>query len=156
MLADQQRVELRGVRVRGLGVARWLYERFPAEPEGRLSRRLNALGAGAGCAIVAREFELRPHRKLGRQAREDGAADSDNVLGDVTEALIGAMTLDGGLDVAERFIRKHWADKLEGQTTAPKHPKSGLQEWAAAHGLSPPEYRLVRRQGAHHTPPLDR
>src|SRR3546814_12728836 len=62
------------------------------------------------------------------------------------------MTLDGGLDVAERFIRKHWADKLEGQTTAPKHPKSGLQEWAAAHGLSPPEYRLVRRQGAHHAP----
>src|SRR3546814_7617856 len=59
---------------------------------------------------------------------------------------------DLGLDVAERFIRKHWADKLEGQTTAPKHPKSGLQEWAAAHGLSPPEYRLVRRQGAHHAP----
>src|SRR3546814_1002547 len=70
----------------------------------------------------------------------------------ISEALIGAMTLDGGLDVAERFIRKHWADKLEGQTTAPKHPKSGLQEWAAAHGLSPPEYRLVRRQGAHHAP----
>src|SRR3546814_3328341 len=128
------------------------YERFPAEPEGKLSRRLNALPIGAVCAIVAREIELRPHLKRGRQAREDGAADSDNVLGDVTEALIGAMTLDGGLDVAERFIRKHWADKLEGQTTAPKHPKSGLQEWAAAHGLSPPEYRLVRRQGAHHAP----
>src|SRR3546814_5023626 len=47
---------------------------------------------------------------------------------------------------------RSWADKLEGQTTAPKHPKSGLQEWAAAHGLSPPEYRLVRRQGAHHAP----
>src|SRR3546814_1482243 len=86
---DYQRLEFLGDRVLGLVMARWLYERFPAEPEGKLSRRLNALVAGAVCAIVAREIELRPHLKLGRQAREDGAADSDNVLGDVNEAQDG-------------------------------------------------------------------
>src|SRR3546814_8541962 len=107
-----------------LVMARWLYERFPAEPEGKLSRRLNALVAGAVCAIVAREIELRPHLKLGRQAREDGAADSDNVLGDVTEALIGAMTLDGALDGEERFSRKPGADKLGGQKIRRTHARS--------------------------------
>lgn len=149
---DYQRLEFLGDRVLGLAIARWLFERFPDEPEGKLSRRLNALVAGAVCAEVARGLDLLSHLKLGRQAREDGAADSDNVLGDVTEALIGALSLDGGLDIAERFIRKHWADRLEGQTAAPKHPKSGLQEWAAARNLPTPEYRLVKRQGAHHAP----
>lgn len=149
---DYQRLEFLGDRVLGLVVARWLYERFPDEPEGKLSRRLNALVAGAVCADVARGLGLRQHLRLGKQAREDGAADSDNVLGDVAEALIGAMTLDGGQAVAEQFIRRHWADKLDGQTAAPKHPKSGLQEWAAAKNLPPPEYKLVRRHGAHHAP----
>lgn len=151
---DYQRLEFLGDRVLGLVMARWLFERFPDEPEGKLSRRLNALVAGTVCAEIARGLGpgLRQHLKLGRQAREDGAVDSDNVLGDVVEALIGALTLDGGMDVAERFIKNHWADRLEGQTAAPKHPKSGLQEWAASKNLPPPEYRLVRRQGAHHAP----
>lgn len=149
---DYQRLEFLGDRVLGLVMARWLFERFPDEPEGKLSRRLNALVSGAVCAEIARGLQLRQHLRLGRQAREDGAADSDNVLGDVTEALIGALTLDGGLAAAEHFIKAHWANRLEGQTAAPKHPKSALQEWAAAKTLPPPEYRLVRRSGAHHAP----
>lgn len=149
---DYQRLEFLGDRVLGLVIANWLFERFPDEPEGKLSRRLNALVAGTVCADVARTLNLRQHLRLGRQAREDGAVDSDNVLGDVTEALIGALALDGGMDVAERFVKKHWANRLEGQTAAPKHPKSGLQEWAATKNVPPPEYRLVRRSGAHHAP----
>ncbi len=151
---DYQRLEFLGDRVLGLVVARWLFERFPDEPEGKLSRRLNALVAGTVCADVARGLGpgLRQHLKLGRQAREDGAIESDNVLGDVTEALIGALVLDGGMKPADHFIRKHWASRLEDQTAAPKHPKSGLQEWAASKNLPTPEYRLVRRHGAHHAP----
>ena len=151
---DYQRLEFLGDRVLGLAMAAWLFERFPREPEGKLSGRLNALVTGSVCADVARALGpgLRQHLKLGKQAREDGAADSDNVLGDVTEALIGAMTLDGGIDTATRFIRTHWANRLDGQTAAPKHPKSALQEWAAARNLPTPEYTLVRRSGAHHAP----
>src|SRR3546814_932786 len=117
---DYQRLEFLGDRILGLVVARWLYERFPDEPEGKLSHRLNALVAGAICADVARGIGLRQHLKLGRQAREDGAADSDNVLGDVTEALIGALALDDGMEAAAAFIRKHWAPRLEDQPGAPQ------------------------------------
>lgn len=151
---DYQRLEFLGDRVLGLVIARWLYERFPAEPEGKLSRRLNVLVTGATCAEVARALGqgLRQHLKLGKQAREDGALDSDNVLGDVIEALIGALAIDGGIDAAQRFIRQHWAERLDGQAAAPKHPKSDLQEWAAARSLPTPEYNLLRRHGAHHAP----
>jgi len=149
---DYQRLEFLGDRVLGLVIARWLYERFPDEPEGKLSRRLNVLVAGQVCAEVARAIGARQHLRLGKQARDDGAGDSDHVMGDITEALIGALLLDGGMEKAEAFIRNHWADRLDSQAAAPKHPKSGLQEWAAAQSLPPPEYTLVRRSGAHHAP----
>jgi ribonuclease III len=138
--------------VLGLVVATWLYEVFPDEPEGKLSRRFNALVARETCAEVARELGLGPRLRLGKQARDDGASDSDNVLGDVVEALIGALYLDSGLEAADAFVRRAWADRVSSRDRAPKHPKSALQEWAAANDRKPPEYRLAGRTGPHHAP----
>ena len=90
--------------------------------------------------------------RLGKQAREDGANQSDNVVGDVVEALIGALFLDGGFEVAERFILKLWEPDLTSQRRAPQHPKSALQELAAAKGCKPPIYEVIARSGAHHAP----
>ena len=90
--------------------------------------------------------------RLGKQAREDGASQSENVVGDVVEALIGALLLDGGVDVAERFILSAWDSYLTSQRRAPEHPKSALQELAAARGCKTPEYEVVSRTGAHHAP----
>jgi ribonuclease-3 len=149
---DYQRLEFLGDRVLALVVAEWLYERFPDEAEGQLSRRLNALVARETCAEVGRAIDLKVHLRLGKQARSDGASDSDNVLGDVVEALIGALHLDGGLDVARKFVRAAWGAMLDGLTTAPRHPKAALQEWAAAHGHAPPVYSVEGRAGPHHAP----
>ena len=150
--SDYERLEFLGDRVLGLVMARWLYERHPDEPEGKLSWRLNALVAGAVCAEIGREMGLRPHLRLGKQAREDGAADSDNVLGDVVEALIGALYIDHGFDAAERFVRARWEGRLDDQRRAPQHPKSALQEWAAAHRRKPPVYAVTAREGPQHNP----
>lgn len=136
----------------GLAIARWLYERFPDEPEGQLSRRYNALVARETCAEVGRNLGLPDHIRLGKQARGDGANHSDNVVGDVVESLIGALLIDGGVDVAEAFVRRQWAPFLEGQSGVPQHPKSALQELAAARGFATPAYELVGRSGAHHAP----
>jgi ribonuclease-3 len=149
---DYERLEFLGDRVLGLVVATWLYEVFPDEPEGKLSRRFNALVARETCAEVARELGLGARLRLGKQARDDGAWDSDNVLGDVVEALIGALYLDSGLEAAGAFVRRAWADRVSSRDRAPKHPKSALQEWAAANDRKPPEYRLAGRTGPHHAP----
>jgi len=149
---DYERLEFLGDRVLGLTVAAWLYERFPEEPEGKLSWRLNALVSGAVCAEVAREIGVRPLLKLGKQARDDGADDSDNVLGDVVEALIGALFLEHGFAAAQAFVRRRWEDRLDHQQRAPQHPKSALQEWAAAHRRKPPVYEVTARDGPHHNP----
>ena len=150
--ANYERLEFLGDRVLGLVIAEWLFERYPNEAEGALSRRLNALVTGAVCADVARATGVVPHLRLGKQAREDGAHDSDNVLGDVMEALIGALYLDAGLEPVRVFIRRAWGPHIDAHTEAPRHPKSALQEWAAANNRRPPEYEVVDRSGPNHAP----
>ena len=115
-----ERLEFLGDRVLGLVIGRWLYERFGAEPEGQLSRRHNALVARETCAEVGRALGVAPLIRLGKQAREDGASNSDNVVGDVVEALIGALLLDGGIDAADAFVRRAWEPHLERQGKAPE------------------------------------
>lgn len=150
--ANYERLEFLGDRVLGLVIAERLYERFPSEPEGALSRRLNALVTGATCAAIAREVGVVPFLKLGKQAREDGAHDSDNVLGDVMEALIGAYYLHFGIEPVRAFIRRAWESRIDADREAPKHPKSELQEWAAANNRRTPEYSIVDRSGPGHAP----
>jgi len=144
-----ERLEFLGDRVLGLVVADWLVERFP-DAEGKLSQRLNALVTGEVCAEIGREIGVPSHLRLGKQAQDDGVFQSDNVLGDVVEALIGALYRDVGLDAARRFIRNRWGDRVERLTSAPKHPKAALQEWAAANNRKPPEYAVTDRSGPDH------
>jgi ribonuclease-3 len=150
--ADYERLEFLGDRVLGLATASWLYKLFPDEPEGKLSRRYNALVSRETCAEIGRAIDVAAHLRLGKQARDDGAIRSDNVLGDAVEALIGALYLEGGFPAAEAFIQRAWADLVESQGQAPKHPKSALQEWAAAHNCRAPVYSIAGRSGPHHAP----
>jgi ribonuclease-3 len=150
--ADYERLEFLGDRVLGLVAAVWLYRLFPDEPEGKLSRRFNAIVSRETCAEVGRDIGVAAHLRLGKQARDDGAVNSGNVLGDAVEALIGALYLEGGMAAAEAFIHRAWGDRVASQSQAPRHPKSALQEWAAAHGCRPPVYTLAGRAGPHHAP----
>ena len=77
---------------------------------------------------------------------------SDNVLGDVMEALIGALYLEFGFAPARDFVRKAWAKHIDAHASAPRHPKSALQEWAAANNRRPPEYVVTDRSGPNHAP----
>lgn len=147
-----ERLEFLGDRVLGLVIGEWLYAHYPDEPEGKLSNRLNQIVSGDVCAEIARSIGVGAHMVLGKQAREDGASESINVLGDMMEALIGALFLDGGLEEARALVRRLWQGRVVGIDHAPKHPKSELQEWAAAHKRRPPEYALVDRSGPAHSP----
>ncbi len=150
--AHYERLEYLGDRVLGLVIADWLYTLFADEPEGKLSHRLNVIVSRETCAEIGREIGVATHMRLGKQARDDGAVRSDNVLGDVVEALIGALFLEGGLEAAKAFIHRAWGDRVTAQGQAPKHPKSALQEWAAAHGCRAPVYTTGARTGPHHAP----
>jgi ribonuclease-3 len=146
---NYERLEFLGDRVLGLAVAEWLHELGTGD-EGKLSQRLNALVSRTTCAEVARAIGLGRQVRLGKQAREDGGEDSDNILGDVIEALLGASFLEQGFEPTRAIVRRLWAEAMTGQAGQRKHPKSALQEWAAGNRRKPPEYRLVERAGPDH------
>jgi len=146
---DYQRLEFLGDRVLGLAIADWLHEKSDAA-EGKLSQRLNALVSRETCADVARQLGIPAHIRLGKQARDDGGAQSDNILGDVMESLIGALFVERGFDAARSFVRKAWEKPMAGGTGQRKHPKAALQEWAAGNRRKPPVYTLVSRDGPDH------
>ncbi|MFC4256149.1 ribonuclease III [Altererythrobacter xixiisoli] len=146
---DYQRLEFLGDRVLGLTIAAWLHGSHQG-PEGELAQRLNALVSRQTCAAVARAIGVPGHLRLGKQARDDGAADSDNVLGDVMEALLGASFIASGFDATRALVLQIWQAALQGKAGQSKHPKSALQEWAAGNRRKPPEYALVDRSGPDH------
>ncbi|MFA7596639.1 MAG: ribonuclease III [Novosphingobium sp.] len=146
---NYERLEFLGDRVLGLAIAEWLYEQSD-NTEGQLSQRLNALVSREMCARIAREIGLPEHIRLGKQARDDGGADSDNILGDVMEALLGASFLTRGFGPTRDLVRRIWANAVAGRAGHRKHPKSALQEWAAGNRRAVPEYSLVERSGPDH------
>lgn len=147
---NYERLEFLGDRVLGCIIADWLYREFD-EPEGELARRFAALVDKGTCAEVAREAGVSAIIRMDAAARQAGVSRSDNVLGDVCEAIIGALYVDGGLAASERFIRSAWAGFID-RRGAPKDPKSTLQEWAQARRLPIPVYEIVGREGPDHAP----
>ena len=146
---DYERLEFLGDRVLGLSIAQWLYEQSEA-PEGKLAQRLNAIVSREMCATVARGINLADHMRISKQARADGGKDSDNILGDVMEALLGAQFLDNGFNASRDLVHQLWRPAIESGAGESKHPKSALQEWAAGNQRKPPEYEVVERSGPDH------
>ena len=146
-----ERLEFLGDRILGAIVGAWLFNDFD-EPEGKLARRFAALVDRGTCAEVARRIDVGAHLFMDRAARNAHVAASENVLGDMTEALIGALYIDGGWAAAENFVRRNWAPLVDTATRVPKDPKSALQEWAQRQGLPIPTYTVMRREGPDHAP----
>lgn len=144
-----ERLEWLGDRVLGLAISDWLFN-LSDDAEGELAQRLNALVARDTCSCIARDIGVPEHIRLGKQARDDGAHDSDNVLGDVMEALLGANFLQAGFDPTRDLVHHLWKEAVEGGRGRSKHPKSALQEWAAGNRRKAPEYELLDRSGPDH------
>lgn len=147
---NYQRLEFLGDRVLGLVCARWMYEEYPFEREGDLSRRFIDLVRKETLAEVAENIKIGPEIRTSKTVGQDGKS-NPAILSDVMEALIGALYLDGGLEVASAFIKKHWSEFLTRDAVA-KDPKSALQEWAQGRGLPLPLYEVVERSGPDHQP----
>ena len=141
-----ERLEFLGDRVLGLVIAQLLLERFPAESEGEIGRRFAALVQAETLAQVGAGVGIE------QAARISPGVMNDNILADMVEALIAALYLDGGMEVAERFIRKTWDPLVETRSRPPRDAKTALQEWSQAQGYPLPVYRDVGRSGPDHAP----
>ena len=148
---NYERLEFLGDRVLGDGHRQRPLRTLPERARRQSLRRYNALVDRETCAENGRELGLPGFIRLGKQAREDGASQSDNVVGDVVEALIGALYLDGGFEAAQRFILR-----LGGRTWRASGGRPSIRNRRCR--SSPPPRASGRpptkwcRTGAHHAP----
>ena len=136
----------------GLVVTEMLYEAFPEASEGDLSVRLAGLVRRETCAEVAESWEVGPHVILGAGEARAGGRKKAAILGDVCEALIGAVFLDGGFAAARAVVRRHWQARMLADAAPIQDAKTAVQEWAQARGLATPSYREIERSGPAHLP----
>lgn len=149
---DYERLEFLGDRVLGLVIAEQLYRDHPQAREGDMSGRHSALVRRETCAEAGRAIGITDFIVVGSSERAKGMNLNQTVVGDVMEALIAAIYIDGGLDAARDFILRNWKEFLVAPRVMEKDPKTFLQEWALARALPIPFYRIVSREGLQHEP----
>jgi ribonuclease-3 len=149
---SNQRLEFLGDAVLGVVIADMLYHLYPGEAEGDLSKRLVSLVNGAQLAVIATHWQLGDYLQLGSGEEEQGGRTNPSNLEDACEAIIGALYLDGGMDVARGVIERFWKPLAENMKGPPKDPKTALQEWAQGRGLPLPEYVVLSADGPSHAP----
>ena len=149
---DYQRLEFLGDRVLALVIAEELYRLNPSHREGHMANLHSNLVRGEICGEVGKELGLSDFIIVGPSEHKKGVNLITSVVGDVVEALIGGIYLDGGLEDAKAFVLRNWSRHIAVNRSVIKDPKTFLQEWSLARGLAIPAYKIVKREGLEHSP----
>jgi ribonuclease-3 len=150
-LPTNERLEFLGDSVLGLVVTDTLYRTHPDLPEGQLAKLRAAVVNAKALAGIGRELGLGQHLLLGRGEETTGGRDKSSIVADTVEAVLGAVYLDLGLEVATTVIHRLF-DPLIAESAglgAGLDWKTSLQELCAAQSLGVPEY-VVDESGPDH------
>ena len=148
---NNERLEFLGDSVIGYVIAEELYQRFPGEDEGNLSRYRSLLVKGETLASIARHFEVGKYLRLGGGELKSGGFRRASILADAMEAIIGAITLDSDIETARKCILHWYQERLDNiKTLDLKDPKTRLQEFLQARKMSLPIYSVVSINGKEH------
>ncbi|MDA0271536.1 MAG: ribonuclease III [Chloroflexi bacterium] len=151
-LPTNERLEFLGDAVLGMIVAERLYQRFPGVQEGRLTEWRSALVCGPTLSRVATEqLDLGRWMRLGRGEEQTGGREREGNLERAYEAIVGAVFLDRGLDVAREFVARTLGEEFDALERDPGvlNPKGTLQQ-VAQDDYGRPEYALVAQEGPEH------
>ena len=146
---NNERLEFLGDSILNFVVAEDLYQRFAKAKEGKLSRLRARIVKGDTLAEIAREKDLGSFLLLGSGELKSGGFRRDSILADSVEALIGAIYLDAGFEVARERVLAWFASRLDGLVLSDpiKDPKTRLQEHQQAHKLKLPVYEVLNTTG---------
>lgn len=148
---SNERLEFLGDSVVGLVVAAHIFNRFPDLPEGEMTKLRAAVVCEPSLAGRARALGIGQFMRFGRGEAVSGR-DRDSTLADAFEAVVGALFLDGGLEVARDFVLRELAPVVEAarQGLVRVDYKTHLQEQLQRDGAAAPQYRLLAEEGPAH------
>ncbi|MBQ9438440.1 MAG: ribonuclease III [Lachnospiraceae bacterium] len=145
---DYERLEFLGDAVLEVCSSEYLYKKYTGKQEGWLTRRRASLVNEKALALCARKLELQEFIRFGKGERETGKA-KDSIVADVSEAIIGAIYLDGGFEEAKSFVSWFVLAHEEEHVTF-VDAKTILQETIQGHFQQDISYRLVSQFGPDH------
>ena len=149
---DNERLEFLGDRVLGLVIAEELMGLDPDAEVGLVNKRYNLLVCGTACNEAAVALGIGKALKLGRSEQMSGGRGKKTVLAGAMEAVIAAVYLDGGLEVARQLILRTWREMFDEVDAESYDAKGKLQEWAQKRGFGIPTYTVTKREGPDHAP----
>ena len=147
-----ERLEFLGDAVLGFLVAEALWRRFPQATEGELSRLRARLVNRESLAGVAQALDLGQYLRLGAGELRSGGHARESILADAVEAVLAALYLDGGLEVARGVVDQLLGKRIAALSPADqgKDAKTRLQEWLQARRLALPVYEVLETSGEDH------
>jgi ribonuclease III len=149
---SNERLEFLGDAVLGLVVNDYLYKTYPTTSEGDLTKMKSLLVCRERLAEVASRLDLGSHIRMSPSEAATGGRSRASILADATEAVIGAVYLDGGLACARQVIHTCLLADCEEilLSRGLENFKSRLQEFIQARYKSPPRYRVISSEGPDH------
>ncbi|MGB5289141.1 MAG: ribonuclease III [Ignavibacteriaceae bacterium] len=149
---SNERLEYLGDSVLNLVIGEFLFNKFPKEEEGFLTKVRAKMVNRNALSSVAENINIGDFMILSSNIPKTVTQNSKSILSDALEALIGALYLDKGIDTCRSFIQKNIVEPMlkEGEHLVDENYKSQLLEFAQANKLANPVYQITSEEGPHH------
>jgi len=148
---NNEKLEFLGDRVLGLILAKTLLKIYPEEKEGVIDKKFANLVNKKTCLLIAKKIELRKYMTTGNSYKGLSRSD-DKIIGDGLEALLGAIYLDQGITVSEKFILTFWNEYIDKSLITKIDAKTQLQEYSLKKYKILPVYKINKQSGPQHSP----
>ena len=148
---NNEKLEFLGDRVIGLVIAKKLLSLYPDENEGAIDKKFAYLVNKKTCGQIGRQLNLKNFVKMGKSLRNLREND-ERILSDCCESVIGALYLDQGYTVVEKFILRNWHNFLKKSVVTRIDPKTKLQEFSLKKFKKLPIYKSFKPTGPNHNP----
>ena len=148
---NNEKLEFLGDRVLGLIIAHKLLEKFPDEKEGIIDKKFANLVNKKTCSLIGKKLNLKKFILLGSSHKKLERSE-DKIISDCLEAIVGAIYLDGGLKVVEKFILNFWNFFLDKSIITQIDSKTLLQEYSLKKFKELPKYFFHKKTGPQHKP----
>ena len=148
---NNEKIEFLGDRVLGLIISKKLLEIYPDEKEGILDKKFSSLVNKTTCLEIAKNIDLDKFI-LTFNPKNKKIKIEDKIVSDSCEALIGAIFLDKGLNVAEKVVLELWKNHIKKSIITQIDAKTKLQEFSLKKFKKLPSYKLISNTGPRHKP----
>ena len=148
---NNEKLEFLGDRVIGLVISKELLNLYPKEKEGIIDKKFSNLVNKKTCKDVADKLNLKDFIRIGNSFKKVKMF-NEKILSDSCEALIGAIYLDQGFAVSEKFILDKWNTFIKKSKITKIDPKTRLQEYSLKKYKKLPVYKMYKQTGPNHNP----